>query len=163
MRVPILAHPAADRDPGAGIALCCTGGDPPAVAWWRDLHLPQRSIIQRNGRIVMDMPDWITDAAGKELIEQIESYTTFSARKIVVDALRESGDMDGDPKTTTRMTNFSEKGDKPLEIVTSRQWYLQNGGTKKALNAKLIPRARSWWMRCVSPVTWTATPRRRRV
>ena len=50
--------------------------------------------------------------------------------------------MDGEPKPTTRMTNFYEKGDKPLEIVTSRQWYLQNGGTNKALNAKLIERGK---------------------
>lgn len=142
VRVPILAHPAAEMDKGAGIAMCCTFGDQTDVEWWRDLHLPLRSIIQRNGRIVMDMPDWITDDAGKELFEQIEGKTTFSARKIVVDALRESGDMDGDPKPTTRMTNFYEKGDKPLEIVTSRQWYLQNGGTNKALNAKLIERGK---------------------
>ena len=47
--------------------------------------------------------------------------TTFSARKIIVDALREAGDLDGEPTPTKRMTNFYEKGDKPLEIVTSRQ------------------------------------------
>ena len=35
------------------------------VEWWRDLNLPLRSIIQRNGRIVMDTPDWIEDEEGK--------------------------------------------------------------------------------------------------
>ena len=40
------------------------------------------------------------------------------------------------------MTNFYEKGDKPLEIVTSRQWYLKNGGTDQKLNAELIERGR---------------------
>ena len=68
--------------------------------------------------------------------------TTFSARKIIVDKLRESGDLDGEPTPTKRMTNFYEKGDKPLEIVTSRQWYLKNSGTDAKLNAELIERGK---------------------
>ncbi|BDR54030.1 valine--tRNA ligase [Bombiscardovia apis] len=140
VEVPILAHPAAEKDKGAGIAMCCTFGDMTDVQWWRDLKLPTRSIIQRNGRIIMATPDWIEDEQGRELFASIEGKTTFSARKMVVDALRESGDLDGEPKPTKRMTNFYEKGDKPLEIVTSRQWYLKNGGTDSALNAELLER-----------------------
>ena len=129
-------------DKGAGIAMCCTFGDVTDVEWWRDLNLPLRSIIQRNGRIIMDTPDWIEDEAGRELFQRIAGKTTFSARKAIVDALRESGDLDGEPTPTKRMTNFYEKGDKPLEIVTSRQWYLKNGGTDQQLNAELIERGR---------------------
>ena len=142
VEVPILAHPAAEMDKGAGIAMCCTFGDVTDVEWWRDLKLPTRSIIQRNGRIIMATPDWITDQGGKDIFEQIEGKTTFSARKVIVDALREAGDLDGEPKPTKRMTNFYEKGDKPLEIVTSRQWYLRNGGTDKKLNQELLERGR---------------------
>ncbi|RSX55474.1 Valyl-tRNA synthetase [Bifidobacterium dolichotidis] len=142
VKVPVLAHPAAEKDKGAGIAMCCTFGDVTDVQWWRDLHLPTRSIIQRNGRIVMDTPDWIEDEKGREIFAQMAGKTTFSARKEVVEQLRESGDLDGEPKPTTRMTNFYEKGDKPLEIVTSRQWYLENGGTNADLNAKLIERGK---------------------
>ena len=140
VKVPILAHPAAEMDKGAGIAMCCTFGDVTDVEWWRDLKLPTRPIIQRNGRIIMSVPDWIEDPQGRAIFEETEGKTTFSARKIIVAHLRESGDMDGEPKPTTRMTNFYEKGDKPLEIVTSRQWYLKNGGTDKKLNAELIER-----------------------
>ncbi|MEJ5921637.1 valine--tRNA ligase [Bifidobacterium thermophilum] len=140
VKVPILAHPAAEMDKGAGIAMCCTFGDVTDVEWWRDLKLPTRPIIQRNGRIIMSVPDWIEDPQGRAIFEETEGKTTFSARKIIVDHLRESGEMDGEPKPTTRMTNFYEKGDKPLEIVTSRQWYLKNGGTDKKLNAELIER-----------------------
>lgn len=140
--VPILAHPAAEMDKGAGIAMCCTFGDVTDVQWWRDLSLPTRSIIQRNGRIIMTVPDWIRDQGGRELFEQIEGKTVFSARKIIVDALRQAGDLDGEPKPTKRMTNFYEKGDKPLEIVTSRQWYLRNGGTDKKLNQELLERGK---------------------
>ena len=142
VEVPILAHPAAEMDKGAGIAMCCTFGDVTDVEWWRDLKLPTRSIIQRNGRIIMATPDWITDQGGKDIFQQIAGKTTFSARKIIVDALREAGDLDGEPKPTKRMTNFYEKGDKPLEIVTSRQWYLRNGGTDKKLNQELLERGR---------------------
>lgn len=138
VKVPIVSHPAAEKDKGAGIAMCCTFGDVTDVQWWRDLRLPTRSIIQRNGRIVMQTPDWIEDAQGRELFEQIAGKTTFSARQAVVEALRESGDLDGEPKATTRMTNFFEKGDKPLEIVTSRQWYLKNGGSDDSLKAELL-------------------------
>ena len=90
----------------------------------------------------MDTPDWIEDEEGKRVFQETAGKTTFSARKIIVDALRESGDLDGEPTPTKRMTNFYEKGDKPLEIVTSRQWYLKNGGTDQKLNAELIERGR---------------------
>ncbi|MFT9009138.1 MAG: valine--tRNA ligase [Bifidobacterium sp.] len=140
--VPILAHPAAEMDKGAGIAMCCTFGDVTDVEWWRDLKLPTRSILQRNGRIVGDVPGWITDEHGREVFEETSGKTVFSARKIVVDELQKSGDLDGEPTPTKRMTNFYEKGDKPLEIVTSRQWYLRNGGTDAALNAELIERGK---------------------
>lgn len=142
VKVPILAHPAAEMDKGAGIAMCCTFGDVTDVQWWRELKLPTRPIIQRNGRIVMTTPDWITDPEGRSIFEQTAGKTTFSARKIIVEQLRASGDLDGEPVATKRMTNFYEKGDKPLEIVTSRQWYLRNGGTDPALNAELIERGK---------------------
>lgn len=142
VEVPVVAHKAAEMDKGAGIAMCCTFGDVTDVQWWRDLKLPLRSIIQRNGRIVMETPDWIQSPAGRELFAQIAGKTTFSSRQIIVEALKESGDLDADPKPTTRMTNFYEKGDKPLEIVTSRQWYLKNGGTDEKLREELIGRGR---------------------
>ena len=83
VKVPILAHPAAEMDKGAGIAMCCTFGDVTDVEWWRDLKLPTRPIIQRNGRIVMDTPDWITDPAGREVFAETAGKTTFSARKLI--------------------------------------------------------------------------------
>ena len=50
--------------------------------------------------------------------------------------LRESGDLDGEPTPTQRMVKFYEKGDKPLEIVTTRQWYIRNGGRDEDLRAR---------------------------
>ncbi len=62
----------------------------------------------------------------------------FSAREAMVALLREAGDLVGDPTPTTRMTNFYENGDKPLEIVATRQWYIRNGGRDAALRTELV-------------------------
>jgi len=128
IEIPVLAHPAAEPDKGAGIAMCCTFGDLTDVQWWRELSLPTRSILSKDGRLVTDTPDWIVTERAKEHWAAVGGKTTFSARAAIVDALRETGDLDGEPKATQRMANFFEKGDKPLEIVTSRQWYIRNGG-----------------------------------
>ncbi|WP_311497915.1 valine--tRNA ligase [uncultured Mobiluncus sp.] len=135
VRVPVLAHPEAEIDKGSGIAMCCTFGDLVDVDWWRDLQLPTRVILRKDGRIIPDVPDWITSERGRALYQETAGKTAFSARKAIVEALRESGEMLGDPKPTQRMTNFYEKGDKPLEIVTSRQWYIRNGGQPYARTA----------------------------
>lgn len=147
VEVPVLAHPAAEIDKGAGIAMCCTFGDLTDVQWWRELDLPTRNILRKDGRIIAEVPEWITTASGRELYKEMAGKTTFSARKAVVEALAASGEMIGDPKPTQRMTNFFEKGDKPLEIVMSRQWYIRNGGRdytregkKQTLNEELIGR-----------------------
>ena len=58
----------------------------------------------------------------------------------VVAALRESGELIGEPQKTQRKANFFEKGDKPLEIVTSRQWYIRNGGRDEDLRTALLAR-----------------------
>src|SRR5689334_21673443 len=84
VEVPVLAHPAAEPDKGAGIAMCCTFGDLTDVQWWRELQLPTRSVIQRNGRIQHESPEWITSARGKKLFDDLAGKTTFSARTTIV-------------------------------------------------------------------------------
>src|SRR3954451_17134480 len=139
VEVPVLAHRAAEMDKGAGIAMCCTFGDLTDVMWWRELQLPIRSLITRNGRLQAETPEWLARGAGEALyVESLARKTTFSAREAGVAALRESGDLDGEPQKTQRKANFYEKGDKPLEIVTSRQWYIRNGGREEALRSKLV-------------------------
>ncbi|GAA1988113.1 valine--tRNA ligase [Terrabacter lapilli] len=141
VEVPVLAHRAAEMDKGAGIAMCCTFGDLTDVIWWRELQLPIRSLITRNGRLQAETPEWLAGGPGEALYaESLATKTTFSAREAVVAALRESGDLDGEPQKTQRKANFYEKGDKPLEIVTSRQWYIRNGGRDADLRAALVAR-----------------------
>ena len=140
VEVPVLAHPAAEPDKGAGIAMCCTFGDLTDVQWWRELQLPVRTVIGRDGRLLRDTPEWLTTDAGRELYGELAGKTIFSARELIVAKLRESGDLDGEPTPTKRMANFYEKGDKPLEIVSTRQWYITNGGCSDELKAEFIER-----------------------
>jgi valyl-tRNA synthetase len=140
VEIPVVAHYLAEPDKGSGIAMCCTFGDLTDVQWWRELQLPTRSIIQRNGRIQPETPEWIQTEAGRALFSTFAGKTTFGARTAVVDALRVSGDLEGEPTPTQRKANYYERGDKPLEIVTSRQWYIRNGGRDEELRAALIKR-----------------------
>ena len=39
-----------------------------------------------------------------------------------------------------RRANFYEKGDKPLEIVSTRQWYIRNGGRDADLKQAMLRR-----------------------
>ncbi len=142
VELPVLAHPAAEMDKGVGLAMCCTFGDLTDVQWWRELDLPTRSVITRAGRIHPETPGWLPAGPGREVYARMATKTVHSAREVVVDALRESGDLDGEPTPTQRKANYYEKGDKPLEIVSSRQWYITNGGRDSDLNAELIERGR---------------------
>lgn len=141
VEIPVVAHHLAEPDKGAGIAMCCTFGDLTDVTWWRELQLPMRSVITRNGRLQGETPAWVAGGPGEQLYaESMATKTVHSARVAIVDALRASGDLDGEPKPTQRKANFFEKGDKPLEIVTSRQWYLTNGGRDADLRKALVAR-----------------------
>jgi valyl-tRNA synthetase len=140
VEVPVLPHTAAQMDKGSGIVMCCTFGDQTDIEWWREFNLPLRSVMSKNGRLNTEEVDWVDSARGKELGAQLNGKTPFSAREIMVEALKNDGSLLGEPEKTMRMTNFYEKGDKPLEIVTSRQWYLKNGGKDSALNAELLTR-----------------------
>ncbi|MFD1826279.1 MULTISPECIES: valine--tRNA ligase [Mumia] len=147
VELPILADPAADPEKGSGIVHCCTFGDLTDVQWWREYDLPTRTVVGRDGRIIRETPGWISSHEGRRAYEELAGKTVFSARETIVAALKESGDLDGEPKPTTRMANFFEKGDKPLEIVSTRQWYLTNGGKEPELRGQLVARGHeiSWY------------------
>ena len=146
IEVPVLAHPAAEPDKGAGIAMCCTFGDLTDVQWWRELQLPVRVIIHRDGRIWRETPEWVTTPAGRAAYAALAGKTTFSAREAMATLLRDANALDGEPRATQRMANFYENGDKPLEIVATRQWYIRNGGRDDQLRKTFVAKGRelSW-------------------
>ena len=140
VEVPVVAHSLADPEKGSGIAMICTFGDLTDVTWWRELQLPTRPIVGWDGRILADTPEWITDAQGREHYAHLAGATTHTAKERMVEILTTTADLVGEPKPITHPVKFFEKGDKPLEIVTTRQWYITNGGRDPQLRAALLER-----------------------
>jgi valyl-tRNA synthetase len=140
VEVPVVAHYLAAPDKGSGIAMICTFGDTTDVTWWRELQLETRPMLGWDGRILPEPPPGIDSAAGRAAYAELAGLTVFSAQKRIVELLRESGAMVGEPTPTQHPVKFFEKGDKPLEIITTRQWYIANGGKDEALNEALVAR-----------------------
>ncbi|GAA1022963.1 valine--tRNA ligase [Acrocarpospora pleiomorpha] len=138
VEVPVLAHHLAEPDKGSGIAMICTFGDVTDVTWWRELDLPTRAIIGWDGRLLPEPPEGVPAEPYKELAGK----TAHSARERLVQMLRESGDLEGEPRGVLRAVKFYEKGDRPLEIVTTRQWYVRNGGRDEKLRWELLDRGK---------------------
>lgn len=138
VEVPVLAHRLAQIDKGSGIAMICTFGDLTDVIWWRELDLPNRAIIGWDGRLLETAPDVINTPEALAIYAELAGKTVFSAKTRIVELLQESGDMVGDPKPITHPVKFFEKGDRPLEIVSTRQWYVRNGGRDADLRSRLL-------------------------
>ena len=143
VEVPVLAHKLAQPDKGSGIAMICTFGDVTDVIWWRELQLPNRSIMGQDGRLLSTPPEAITTEQGIRAYAELAGKTVFSAKKAVVDMLLDTGEMVGEAKPIQHPVKFFEKGDRPLEIVSTRQWYVKNGAGDEALKERLIAHGRS--------------------
>jgi valyl-tRNA synthetase len=136
--VPVKPHPLADPEKGSGIAMICTFGDLTDVTWWRELSLPVRAIIQPNGafrQITWGLAGWETRdaAAAQHAYDQLANLSASKARAKIVELLQQSGDLIGEPKPITHPVKFYEKGDRPLEIITSRQWFIKTMEFREAL------------------------------
>jgi valyl-tRNA synthetase len=138
VEVPVLAHALAQQDKGSGIAMVCTFGDVTDIVWWRELDLPNRTILGRDGRVLPDAPEAIVTDTGVAAYAELAGKTVFSAKKRMVELLEESGELLEVSKPFSHPVKFYEKGDRPLEIVSTRQWYLRNGARDAELRERLI-------------------------
>jgi valyl-tRNA synthetase len=130
VRVPVLAHELAEPDKGSGIAMICTFGDTTDVVWWRDLSLPTRTVVGRDGRLLpveWGTPGWESDdpGAASSAYGEMAGRTVKQAQARIVELLAGSGSLIGDPRPITHPVKFYEKGERPLEIVSSRQWFVE--------------------------------------
>jgi valyl-tRNA synthetase len=130
--VPVTAHELADPDKGTGIAMICTFGDVTDVIWWRELGLPIRAIIERDGRLAATPPEGLSPA-GTATYAELAGKTAKQSRTRVLELLQASGEMVGEPRAITHAVKFYERGERPLEIVTSRQWFLKTLEHREAL------------------------------
>jgi len=140
--VPILAHRLADPAKGTGIAMVCTFGDTTDVIWWRDLRLETRPVIGRDGRLLAAPPAGIAADRGLAAYAELAGWPARAARRRIIDLLREADALRGEPEPIRHAVKFYEKGDAPLEIVSTRQWYISNGGRDERLRDALRARGR---------------------
>jgi valyl-tRNA synthetase len=140
-RVPVRPHPLADPEKGTGVAMICTFGDVTDVVWWRELSLPVRAVILPNGtfrEVEWGGPGWesVDAARAQRHYDELAHLSAQKARTKVVEQLRASGDLLGEPRPITHAVKFYEKGDRPLEIVSSRQWFIRTLEFREALIAR---------------------------
>jgi valyl-tRNA synthetase len=131
VRVPVKAHELADPEKGSGVAMICTFGDVTDVVWWRELKLPVRAIIQPNGALrplAWGSEGWesVNASRAQQAYDQLTNLSASKARAKIVELLKESGDLVGEPRLITHAVKFYEKGDRPLEIISSRQWFVKS-------------------------------------
>jgi len=143
VRVPVKPHPLADPEKGSGIAMICTFGDTTDVTWWRELNLQVRAVIQPDGTlgpIRWGAPGWESADASRaqRFYDPLTRLSAAKAQPVIVAGLRESGDLVGEPRPIMHAVKFYEKGDRPLEILTSRQWFIKTMDFRE----KLLERAR---------------------
>jgi valyl-tRNA synthetase len=127
--VPVHAHPLADPEKGTGIAMVCTFGDVNDVTWWRELGLPVRAVVAPDGTIAP--AEWGSDgfpsedpARAQAAYDSLAGQRIEGARKRMVELLAEDGALIGEPRPVEHAVKFFEKGDRPIEIITSRQWFV---------------------------------------
>jgi valyl-tRNA synthetase len=153
VRVPVKAHELADPEKGTGIAMICTFGDVTDVTWWRELSLPVRAIIAPNGTLrpvqwgferseprAARVPGEGWESTDPERAQRYyNELTGLSAKKAqsrIIELLRETGELLEEPRPVTHPVKFFEKGDRPLEIITSRQWFIRTVEFREAFLAR---------------------------
>ena len=101
--VPVVAHDLADPAKGSGIAMVCTFGDTTDVVWWRELGLPTRTIVGRDGRlepVPWGDPGWESlypDRASANY-DELVGRTVRGAQARVAELLGEAGALVGEPR-----------------------------------------------------------------
>src|SRR5262245_24991785 len=118
--------------------MVCTFGDATDVGWWREHGLPLRQIVGRNGRLVpvtFGTSGWESLDAGRAnaAYQTIAGKTASGARQAVVEMLRDpahaatgrEAPLRGEPQPIEHAVKYYERGGRPLEFVTSRQWFVR--------------------------------------
>jgi valyl-tRNA synthetase len=141
--VPILTDEKADPEKGTGVVMVCTFGDQTDVEWWRDFHLPMRQILGGDGRLrpITFGPkggdtgwDSLDPDAANAVYAQLQGLNTKKAQAAIVEiAEAAEGVIDSPKKEIVHAVKYFEKGDRPLELIPARQWYVKIIDKKEAL------------------------------
>ena len=130
IEVDIVASEHAEKDKGTGIMMVCTFGDSADVAWWKKSGHPLKQIIGPDGRMLdIEYGKGVftskNPAKANQNYRQLVGLTTKQARAKIVELLAECGALQGELRPVTHMVKFYEKGNLPIEFVSSRQWFVK--------------------------------------
>lgn len=137
--VPILADPKADPEKGTGAVMCCTFGDQTDVEWWREHGLKLRQVVGRDGRLLgvtFGEPGWesLNPSQANAVYRQLKGKHVKQAQKIIAEIAETiEGAVARPRKEMAHTVRFYEKGDRPLELIPTRQWYAHLLDKKDAL------------------------------
>lgn len=108
--IPILADEKVSMEKGTGVVMCATFGDSTDAAWYEEHHLPYRRVILPDGRIAEEVP-------------YIGGLHVNKARAELLRILNEKGLL---LRTESLLHTVAvhERCGKPVEILPSRQWYI---------------------------------------
>lgn len=148
-RIPILPAEHADPEKGSGILMVCTFGDAMDVEWWKQSRLPAKQIVSLKGQI-KDVDygvapfESLDPALARENYRALVGLDVRKAKKVIAEMLATPGSaVDGvgvalqaEPKPISHSVKFYEKGDRPLEFITTRQWFIKTMVHKDALIAQ---------------------------
>jgi valyl-tRNA synthetase len=145
--VAILADERASIEKGTGILMVCTFGDATDVEWWRQFDLPLRQVVGKDGRLIpvqFGSPGWESrdPAAANAFYAALQGKGVQQARTAIAALLRdESGSalpglgaaLTEEPRRIEHVVKFYEKGEQPLEFISTRPWFVRLLDKKKAL------------------------------
>ena len=145
--VPIFPSPLVDPEKGTGILMVCTFGDATDVQWWRERALPLRQVLGRDGRFRAlrfgEAPFESRDVPrAQRYYDELAGKTVNAARQRIVELLRDpeasaveggAAPLQGEPQAVQQMVKYFEKGDRPLEFISTRQWFVRLLDKKEAL------------------------------
>ena len=109
-KIPIIADEGASMEKGTGAVMCATFGDAADLEWYNNHRLPYRKVIN---------PDGTIDGA----VPFIGGIAVDRARSEIIKLLGEKGLL----LKSERLTHTAavhERCGKPVEIIPSRQWYI---------------------------------------
>lgn len=147
VEVPIFSSELVDKDKGTGILMVCTFGDNVDVQWWKEEKLETRIIVNKFGRLKevdFNSQNFKSKKPKKanDFYKMIEGKNLKQAKKIIVEMLSEPLNFNNkaalvsQPREIMHSVRFYERSKTPLEILSTRQWFVKLLDKKKMLLEK---------------------------
>jgi len=147
VEVPIFGSELVDMEKGTGILMVCTFGDNVDVQWWQENNLDTKIIVNKYGRL--DEVDFGSKGWESKNPEEANIYYSRisgknlkQAKTEIVEILSNKDNFEGEPalvgkpKEITHSVRFYERSKTPLEILSTRQWFVKLMDKKELLIEK---------------------------